>query len=418
MSRLSPRVVIIGAGLGGLCLAQGLRKAGIDVAVYERDPTASARAQGYRISVDVRGTSALRECLPSALYALFEATCGQPSTGGSTFATEGPTLKELHTFRFPQGPTAGLAMVGRAVDRLTLRETLLAGLDDAVQFGKEFTRYELLPGSAVRAHFADGTEVSGDLLVAADGVGSRVRQQHLPEATLIDTGIRWLGGRTLLDSGLRGLLPAALSDRALWVNDRGIQVFLASVLFQQAPDQVAAVLWPGLRFTDNEDFLMWALVGQKDQLVRSDRELAAASEPQLHRLAVEATAGGHHLIKAIVEAATPDRSFFLSIRTVRQVGRWQSSRVTYLGDAIHAGPVNGTGANSALQDAALLCWHLAAEGGKREGLDHAIRNYEVEMLERVRATLAGMRAAQTNAWGVQRSCARRQALGVSPTDVN
>ena len=31
------RVLVIGAGLGGLCLAQGLRKAGVDVAVYERD---------------------------------------------------------------------------------------------------------------------------------------------------------------------------------------------------------------------------------------------------------------------------------------------------------------------------------------------------------------------------------------------
>ena len=44
-------VLVIGGGLGGLCLAQGLKKSGISVAVYERDRTAQFRSQGYRISL-------------------------------------------------------------------------------------------------------------------------------------------------------------------------------------------------------------------------------------------------------------------------------------------------------------------------------------------------------------------------------
>jgi len=32
-------VIVIGGGIGGLCLAQGLKRAGMSVAVYERDRT-------------------------------------------------------------------------------------------------------------------------------------------------------------------------------------------------------------------------------------------------------------------------------------------------------------------------------------------------------------------------------------------
>src|SRR6266568_9036818 len=49
MNQSNLRVLVIGGGLGGLCLAQGLRKAGVDVAVYERDAGLSTRTQGHRI---------------------------------------------------------------------------------------------------------------------------------------------------------------------------------------------------------------------------------------------------------------------------------------------------------------------------------------------------------------------------------
>ena len=54
------RVLVIGAGLGGLCLAQGLCKAGVDVAVYERDAGLAVRTQGHRVHIDSRGEQALR----------------------------------------------------------------------------------------------------------------------------------------------------------------------------------------------------------------------------------------------------------------------------------------------------------------------------------------------------------------------
>jgi 2-polyprenyl-6-methoxyphenol hydroxylase-like FAD-dependent oxidoreductase len=57
-------VIIIGAGTGGLCLAQGLKRAGISVAVYERDRTRADGLQGYRVGIDADGKRALRANLP------------------------------------------------------------------------------------------------------------------------------------------------------------------------------------------------------------------------------------------------------------------------------------------------------------------------------------------------------------------
>ncbi len=53
------KILIIGAGLGGLALAQGLAKAGLDAAVFERDESPASRPQGYRISIRSLGMNAL-----------------------------------------------------------------------------------------------------------------------------------------------------------------------------------------------------------------------------------------------------------------------------------------------------------------------------------------------------------------------
>ena len=45
------RILIVGAGLSGLSLAQGLVKSGFNVTVFERDESPTSREQGYRISI-------------------------------------------------------------------------------------------------------------------------------------------------------------------------------------------------------------------------------------------------------------------------------------------------------------------------------------------------------------------------------
>jgi NAD(P)-binding Rossmann-like domain len=150
-------ILVIGGGIGGLCLAHGLRRAGVSVAVYERTHTRTDWLQGYRIHISPHGAAALHACLPPAQWEAFVATAGKPSAGFA-FLTE--QLRDL--LFLPRGLLAGEEASPQdshhSVSRITLRHVLLDGLDDVVHLGKEFTRYEQAPGGRVTAFFADGTQ--------------------------------------------------------------------------------------------------------------------------------------------------------------------------------------------------------------------------------------------------------------------
>ncbi len=380
MNQSNLRVLVIGGGLGGLCLAQGLRKAGISVAVYERDSSPVARAQGYRFHMDARGEQALRECLPPSLYELFLATRGQPSKGMTVFSVVDGQLKEVTTRRFPESGSSEFVTAGSAVDRLTLRQILLAGLDDAMHFGKEFTRYEQQPDGTVRAYFADGTSAIGDVLVAADGVGSRIREQFLPHAEVIDTGVRWLGGKTVLTNELRALLPTQLAETFGSVPDVAQSILFGLVAFRQDPDQAAAHLWPGLRFQDTVDYVFWGVLAQRHQLAVSDDELNAMPGPDLQRLVLALGVDWPRILRTLIEQCQPDQTFVLKMRHAKPIEHWQTSNVTLLGDAIHAMPPTGSGANTALRDASLLARNLIAVTSQGTPLHQALHDYEIEML--------------------------------------
>ena len=75
MPATSLHVIVIGGGIGGLCLAQALKDAGISVTVYERN-LVSTWPEGYRIHINPVGSRALHECLPVALWDAFVATAG------------------------------------------------------------------------------------------------------------------------------------------------------------------------------------------------------------------------------------------------------------------------------------------------------------------------------------------------------
>jgi len=166
------RVAVAGGGLGGLCLAQGLLKAGVDVTVYERDADLAVRRQGYRLHVDARAGRALEQCLPPEHFAVFRATCGDASTRLTVMSERLRVLSEQGSTGSGADPYAP-ATLSTSVNRQTLREVLAAGLDGRLVFGSELVRYEA-GQDGVRLHFAGGRQAEADLLVGADGVNSAV----------------------------------------------------------------------------------------------------------------------------------------------------------------------------------------------------------------------------------------------------
>jgi len=404
MSQSNLRIIVIGGGLGGLCLAQGLSKAGVTVDVYERDASLSIRTQGHRIHVDSRGEQALRECLPSNLYELYLATRGQPSKGMTTYKMVSGQIKDESTEFFPENGKDEFLKVGSAVDRLTLRQVLLAGLDNIVHFDKAFARYEK-ENEQIRVYFTDGTSTLGDILVAADGVGSRVRQQYLPQAEVADTGIRWLGGKTLLTDEIVSLLPQQMSETfGTFVGPHQLNVMLGCVWFSTPPIKAAAQFWPSLNFKHTQNFLMWGLLGNQGQFPIPDEALKVMESPDLLRAASEITQGWHPTLSTFIDQADPHDCFYLTMRQALPVNHWQTSNITLLGDAIHVKPANGSGANSALRDASQLARYLIAAANQEMPLHQALHDYEVDMLDF---------SAKTAQAAMQRLSGKR--LGILPT---
>lgn len=393
MNARAPHVLIIGGGLGGLCLAQGLRGAGVSLAVYERDTSPVARGQGYRFHLNEHGERALRQCLPPRLFELAMATRGQESTGGTIFSAMDGKLREVNRFRFAERGSGELVTVGSAVDRLTLRQILLAELEDVVLFGKAFTHYEQQPGGAVRAVFADGTQAVGDVLVAADGASSWVRRQFLPHGEPLDSGIRWLGGKTDLTEELRAALPIQVEDSFGFVPGPGVTVLFGLFLFREDPRQAAARLAPELHFHDPVDYAFWGVLIHKDGLRISDDELTALPGPSLRDLTRSLVTDETENLRALVEQCQPEHTFVLRMRNAPEIDPWPTTNVTLLGDAIHVMPPRGSGANTALRDASLLTRHLGAVANQGTPLQQALHEYEGEMLPyglaAVRASTAG-----------------------------
>jgi 2-polyprenyl-6-methoxyphenol hydroxylase-like FAD-dependent oxidoreductase len=385
MSATPLHVLIIGAGTGGLCLAHGLKRAGVGVAVYERDRTRTDGLHGYRVGIDPDGSRALHACLPADLYATFVATCARAPRYFNMLTEQ---LDEV--LSLPIRPNTDPVESEKSVSRMTLRQVLLTGLEEVVQFDKSFVRYEQTPDGKVTAFFEDGTSAVGDLLVAADGSNSRVRRQYLPHAQLEDSGIIAIAGKLPLTAETGALVPQKVFyGISMVMAPKGYSCIVHVMEFKWDRAGVKAGIggndatliagWPGLLYDNTADYINWGFSAARQWFAVDPMDLRG---DELVRLTLEMTPNWHPNLRRLITLTDLSTCFPVNIRTSVPIPAWPASNVTLIGDAIHTmTPGRGVGANTALRDAALLCRNLTAVRAGRMALVAAIDDYEAQMRE-------------------------------------
>jgi 2-polyprenyl-6-methoxyphenol hydroxylase-like FAD-dependent oxidoreductase len=378
------KVLIIGAGTGGLCLAQGLKQAGVDASVFERDRTPTDRLQGYRLHISASGARALERCLPATLFGEFLVSVAKPNRA-VTFLDS--NLKTLLTFPIVADPNAESREL--PVSRITLRKLLLQGLEGVVNFEKRFHHYEQRPDGRVVAHFEDGSAVEGDLLIGADGASSTIRAQLLPYARRIDTGIVAISGKAPLNDYVRRLTPPQFfQGPTLVLGPGGKFLFGSAVEFpsngggKSTGPQLVSSSSDDLLFGERAEYVMWGLSCRRGLFP----EFANAKEgngDELMKASLRVTTGWHASLRALIEATAPETINAFQVKSAERIAPWNTGPVTLLGDSIHnMTPYRGMGANMALLDADALRLALLKVHRGESDLIPALHVYEAEMIDR------------------------------------
>ncbi|MEV6713732.1 NAD(P)/FAD-dependent oxidoreductase [Lentzea sp. NPDC051208] len=353
------RVLIIGAGTGGLCLAHGLKKASVDVALFERDRTPRSMVIGYRVGISPDGSKALHSCLPPDVFAEFVRTTARPPKH-IVMRTE--KYKELLVGDIDTDRDASRSE--KSVSRIAMRTALLGGLDDVVRFDKTFTHFTQNDDGTVTAFFGDGTSETGDVLVGADGAQSKVRRQYLPDAEVVDTGITSIAGKLpLTDENVKLLPPLADGGITLVFGPHGEFVIIHVMRFDGTGVE--------------DDYIMWGYAASHDKFP----DMKGMSQAELKQVVLNLTPKFHPHLRKLFALAVPETVFQIRVRTSERLRPWQPSNVTMIGDSVHImTPGRGIGANTALRDAELLCRKLVEAHAGKDAVQ-AIGEYEREMIE-------------------------------------
>jgi salicylate hydroxylase len=352
MARWSTRVAIIGGGVGGIAAALTLARAGFDVKVYEQSRGLAEVGAGIQIApnasriLDRLGlTSAVERVAVAADVFEFRRW----GDGRLVSATPlGESIRKTFGFGYYQVHRADL-----------LKVLFEASPSECVEVGRRCV--DLIESNdRVEIRFADGGSASADVVVAADGIHSTVRDKFLPKEPARFTG----------NVAFRGLVPfekiAGLGLKRTVTMHMGpgghfIHYFVASESTLNVVLLRDETSWTRESWTDRGE------VG----------ELRAGCR------------GWNETVTRIIDAMDVTLKWALFDRM--PLPRWSFGRVTLLGDACHPMlPYVAQGASQAIEDAAVLAACLA--DAHADEPSSALQRYEALRLPRVSAVQAIARA--------------------------
>ena len=190
------RVLIIGAGIGGLTAALALRRVDFDVRVFEQAPEIRAVGAGLQLS-------------PNAVKVLHRLGLAEPLREVAVVP------RSLDSRSWDTGEVIGSRVAGEAmvaafgapyyhIHRADLHAILLGALGDVpVRLASRCVGLEQ-DADGVTVFFADGHRERGDVLVGADGIHSVVREQLF-------------GPETPRFAGLAAWRGVASAERIAWI---------------------------------------------------------------------------------------------------------------------------------------------------------------------------------------------------------
>lgn len=330
------RVGIIGAGTSGVYLASLLIQQGFQVALFEK--ASYPRTDGCGIFLVQAGMEALRQGNPKICQAIIDA--GDPV--------------RLFEFRNLRGDVINAEPVtyaenelpGMLVHRKAILEALLDAVPlDCIHFGAELESVTQTE-SGVTAHFRDGRQWQGDLLVGADGILSKVRKFVVPGVKLCYLGdLVWRGvvaDTTFCPEG----------NFIVYARGRGIYANFFHI-------GGGRTHWGFFIEKELEGSEMGALLPQDPAI--PPKELAKL--PENARAVIESTP-----LEQIVSRYSYD---------IDPLPHLYDGRILLIGDAAHAkSPTRARGMTAGFEDALALSRHLAVSADVHQ----ALANFEAERL--------------------------------------
>src|SRR5215472_6621770 len=239
-------VVIIGGGIGGLFTANALTAHGLKVSVYEQAPALGEVGAGVFLT-----PNSVRQLQRVGLGSSVEKWGARVGTGSRYFRHDGAEIAPVQVTD-SSGWNATFGM-----HRADLVEFLAKALPvDVVHTGHRCTAFEQI-GDKARVSFANGAAVDGDLVVAADGIHSELRQYVVPPSRPVFSG----------SVAYRGLVPHERISH--WPTDAWLMWLGPSKHFLTFPVRAGKLInFVGFVPADAEMRESWSAPGDPDMLRR------------------------------------------------------------------------------------------------------------------------------------------------------